>query len=196
MALRKKIPIRSLMAAKTVYSAYKQDLRQDFSRRCGYCDASDEFFGGFRGYQIDHFAPKSKFPEWLLRYDNLVYSCPFCNRAKSNKWVGEDKSVPNDGSNGFVDPCDPEFDNHLDRDSHGRILPKTDLGRFIVHNINLSLIRHQLVWQTQKMDDLLGELIEIQSQLNSDTEHYRAVLEEIARVAQAYREYRRNAFEA
>lgn len=196
MALRKEIPVRSVVAAKTTYRAYKADLRRDFSSRCGYCDALDEFFGGMRGYQIDHFAPKSLFPEWLLEYQNLVYSCPFCNRAKSNKWIGEDKNVPNNGSSGFIDPCDPNLDNHLDRDDHGRIRPKSDLGRYMVANLNLSLIRHQFVWQTQKLDELLGELLELQGQLSNQTEHYRSVLEEIVKVTREYREYRSRVFEA
>lgn len=195
MVLRKGLPIRSKVAAKTSYRAYKEDLRRDFSSRCGYCDALDEFFGGMRGYQIDHFAPKSLFPEWLLEYRNLVYSCPFCNRAKSNKWVGEDKSVPNDGSSGFVDPCDPDLDNHLERDGHGRICAKTELGRYMIENLNLSLIRHQFVWQAQKLDELLGELLELQERLSADTEHYRTILEEIVRVTREYREYRRRAYE-
>lgn len=196
MVLRKGVPVRSIVATKKSYRAYKEDLRRDFANRCGYCDALDEFFGGIRGYQIDHFAPKSLFPEWLLEYRNLVYSCPFCNRAKSNKWVGNEKTVPNDGSNGFVDPCDPDLDNHLERDKHGRICPKTNLGRYMITNLNLSLIRHQFVWQTQKMDELLGELLVLQERLSDDTEHYRAVLEEIVRVTREYREYRRRAFEA
>lgn len=195
MVLRKGIPARSAVAAQANYRAYKEDLRRDFSSRCGYCDALDEFFGGIRGYQIDHFAPKSLFPEWLLEYRNLVYSCPFCNRAKSNKWVGKDRSTPNDGLNGFVDPCDPDLDNHIERDSHGRIRAKTSLGRYMITNLNLTLIRHQFVWQTQKLDELLGELLELEARLSADTEHYRSVLQEIVRVTREYREYRRRAFE-
>lgn len=196
MILRKGVPVRSVVAARQSYRSYKEDLRRDFSSRCGYCDALDEFFGGIRGYQIDHFAPKSLFPEWLLEYQNLVYSCPICNRAKSNKWVGTEKTVPNDGSSGFVDPCDPDLDNHLGRDSRGRIRPKSDLGRYMIANLNLSLIRHQFVWQTQKMDELLGELLELEQRLSDDTKHYRSVVEEIVRVTREYREYRRRAFES
>lgn len=196
MTLRKRIPTRTVVPIKASYGAYKEDLRRDFAGRCGYCDGPDEFSGGFRGYQIDHFAPKSLFPEWLVKYGNLVYSCPYCNRAKSNKWVGVDKTVPNDGSSGFVDPCGPDLDNHLERDSQGRIVSRTPLGNYIVANLNLSLIRHQFVWQTQKMDDLLGELLSLMPQLSPETEHYRNVLEEIARVTREYREYRRRAYEA
>lgn len=196
MPLRLKTPARSQVEEKANYRGYKEDLREDFATRCGYCDALDEFFGGIRGYQIDHFAPQFQFPEWRTHYGNLVYSCPICNRAKSNKWIGDDKSIPNNGNEGFVDPCDPDYENHLDRDQHGRFLAKTVLGQYMIENLNLSLIRHQFIWQSQMLDKLLGELLEIEELLSGDTERYRMVSEEIIRVVRAHREYRRRAIEA
>ena len=88
LPLRHHKPVRSNVTKRAKYQLYKEDLRRDFKERCGYCDDPDEFSGGSRGYHIDHFAPKSIFPELKTEYSNLVYSCSYCNIAKSDKWIG------------------------------------------------------------------------------------------------------------
>lgn len=193
MPLREKIPSRSTVPARAHYRDYKTELRQDFSQRCGYCDTSDEFFGGERGYQIDHFAPKSQFPDLTCTYTNLVYSCPLCNRAKWNKWIGDDSSMPNNGSAGFVDPCDPAIDQHISRDGQGRIVAVTQLGEYMVFNLNLRLVRHQHVWQAQALDRLSSRLSSLRCAMGRDAPHYVALLEALVDVNAAWREYRTNA---
>ena len=127
--LRERIPVRSVVVQRANYRLHKSELRADFNARCGYCDSIDEFFGGLSGAHIDHFAPKSKFPLLVRHYDNLVYSCPFCNRAKSNKWLGDDAETPNNGREGFVDPCSEEFDTHLARRPSGGDSANEQIGR-------------------------------------------------------------------
>jgi uncharacterized protein (TIGR02646 family) len=113
-------PVRSEgVMPRTKHQAYKDELRVDFRRRCGYCDDKDVYSGGKRGFHIDHFKPKSKFDDLKTTYSNLVYSCPYCNIAKSNKWKPRV---------GFIDPCSAEYENHLLRDERGRIVPKTKRG--------------------------------------------------------------------
>ena len=140
-------PVRSDVGERSKYQLYKKELRRDFKERCGYCDDPDKFFGGIRGYHIDHFAPKSKFPELEIEYSNLVYSCPLCNRAKYNTWLGNDSTVSHNGSEGFIDPCDEEYECHLGRDGEGRILGGSELGRYMVEKLSLYLLRHAFIWQ-------------------------------------------------
>lgn len=198
MSIRKYSPTRSDVDERSNYRDYKPDLRNDFSSRCGYCDSPDEYFGGRRGFQIDHFAPLSKFPDLQLTYSNLVYSCPFCNRAKSNKWIGTDSNVPNDGSEGFVDPCCSSFETHLKRDSQGRVLANTDLGDYMIKNLKLKLLRHQYVWQAQKLSDLedrvrfLLNIIESSDSLSDNVELLKGYVE----ISSAYKIYRTCAIEA
>jgi 5-methylcytosine-specific restriction endonuclease McrA len=105
------IPARSTgQPARASYRAYKPQLRVDFAQCCGYCGDEDRFYGGLPGYQVDHFAPHSLFPALLTAYANLVYACPYCNRGKSNTWIGVDAAVSHNGEEGFVDPCLPAFD--------------------------------------------------------------------------------------
>ena len=81
--LREKRPIRSYHGEVfRTNRTNKKHLSADFGHRCAYCDDLDEYGGGYRAYHVEHFAPKEKFPELRYDYDNLLYACPWCNRAK------------------------------------------------------------------------------------------------------------------
>lgn len=196
MPLRHHTPIRSNVIKRTNYRSYKEDLRRDFKKRCGYCDDPDEFFGGIRGYHIDHFAPKSKFANLETEYSNLVYSCPFCNRAKFNTWVGIDSSDSHNGNEGFIDPCNKEYECHLDRDGEGRILGDSDLGRYMVEKLSLYLLRHAFIWQTQRLAEIRAKLRSLLDKLDSESEHYVPLLEEFVSITCAYEQYRSRAIES
>ena len=49
----------------------------------------------------------------------------FCNLSKSDKWLN---------INGFIDPCDINYDMHLERDSVGKIIPLTKNGKKLLQN--------------------------------------------------------------
>ena len=191
MPFRAGAPERSKPSESKGYRAYKPQLREDFRKRCGYCDGPDAYVGGQGGSHIDHFAPRSKFPDLENSYANLVYACPFCNRAKSNKWVGDDPAVPNDGESGFVDPCSTELDQHLGRSTGGKILGLTRLGRYLVDNLSLRLARHQFMWQLGRMGTLADELEELRQRLPVNSHVRREVLEEIADLFAEYLSYSR-----
>lgn len=71
----------------------KKHLSADFGHRCAYCDDLDEYGGGYRAYHVEHFAPKEKFPELRYDYDNLLYACPWCNRAKWDIWPSDNSKI-------------------------------------------------------------------------------------------------------
>lgn len=190
-------PVRSNVTKRAKYRFYKEELRLDFKERCGYCDDSDEFFGGIEGYHIDHFAPKSKFPQLETEYSNLVYSCRFCNGAKSSNWVGDDSSISHNGSEGFIDPCDEAYEYHLDRDAAGRILGRSKLGRYMVKELQLNLLRHQFIWQTQKLAEERAILNSLIAKLDSESEERLApLLKEFHDITCKLEWYRRRAIES
>lgn len=168
--VQKTKPIRTCTYTYRRYTSFKPYIREDFNKRCGYCDDLDIYNGGSRGYQIDHFKPHSiaRFLALKEEYSNLVYSCPFCNRAKSNKW---------EDNNGFIDPCDAEYDNHLERNSRGQIKAKTGQGRYIYKNLNLHLKRHELLWMIEKIIQQKEELIAIKKRLGSGHPRYVIIIE-------------------
>ncbi|KAA3502766.1 hypothetical protein DXM27_07320 [Rhizobium rhizogenes] len=188
--LRASIPSRSNPAQKKDYRLYKTELRADFGSRCGYCDTPDIFLGGRSVYHIDHFAPHSKFPHRKETYSNLIYACAFCNRSKSDKWVGNDPDIPNDGVIGFVDPCSSTYESHLDRDASGRFVSSTGVGAYMIAELKLSLVRHQHVWQSQRIKELRERLRVVKIAVGPKNEHYTALLEKIDELTQAYERFR------
>jgi uncharacterized protein (TIGR02646 family) len=176
-------PVRRMIGAQIRYGLYRNDLREDFIGACGYC-GDDDGRADPSTFHIDHFAPKKLFPQFELIYENLVYSCRFCNVSKSDHWIGNDPSVPNNGSEGFVDPCSEDFDVHLGRDADGRIVAKTGLGSYVVRRLKLNLIRHELLWRARKARAL-------QEDVDNLIERYRAGgkdLPEYVNMLESYRE--------
>lgn len=180
--VQKEKPIRTYTEKKSNYRLFKPFIREDFNRRCGYCDDSDSFHGGVRGYQIDHFKPHSisKFTHLKEEYHNLIYSCPFCNRAKSNKWE--------DGS-GFIDPCDKEYDKHLERNSRGQIIFKTEQGKYIHQNLNFYLKRHELIWMIEKFEEQAKEIDNSLNDLGEGHELELKILRKLRDIQNKIKEY-------
>ena len=67
---------------------FQPRLNEVFSTLCGYCE---ELCEG----QVDHFRPKSAYPELVYAWSNWILACPRCNQKKGEKWPGR----------GYVDPC-------------------------------------------------------------------------------------------
>jgi uncharacterized protein (TIGR02646 family) len=116
---------------------FHDDIRDRFSGACGYCE---EFCKG----EVDHFRPKTKYPERVYDWSNWIFACHDCNHEKGNKWP----------SYGYVDPCarskraHPE--NYFDFDViSGEIIPKKDLtdtqfrkAKTMIKHLRLNEIHH------------------------------------------------------
>lgn len=163
-SIKIKKPIRSHTGIKWITNTTnKRNLAPDFDNRCAYCDDLDKYSGGYNAYHVEHFAPKEKFGELKFTYDNLLYSCPYCNISKSNKWVGKtsDESVIED--KGFVDPCTDEYYKHLGRDDEGRIIFLTSLGEYMYFELKLFLKRHSIL---NNIDRLRDRRLALQSKID------------------------------
>lgn len=145
------------------WSEHKPDLKEDFHSHCGYCGS----FDGFRHtyYEVDHFVPKDLFREvgWIsdCQYDNLVYSCKFCNNKKWNKWPSRDINIHNKNNEWFVDPCNSDYDDHLFRTQDWRIRWKTDLWKWMVEKgfkFDERDYAIQLFWNLNEIRKLLNIL--------------------------------------
>lgn len=141
------------------YKSYKSILRSDFNERCGYCDSVDFWLGSSNSFQIDHFAPQSLFPEIIHDYRNLVYSCPYCNRSKSDKWISDDAKVNIINDEGFYDPCCDEYEQQFKRDTSGRIIPITKIGNYMYLNLKLYLERIRIIWNLERLRDIINRLL-------------------------------------
>lgn len=166
--IRRKAPIeRPNPKAVTHYREYKNDLKDDFNCRCGYCDALHDWVGGIRFYQLDHFVPKKHLSTISEHeFSNLVYSCFYCNNAKRAKWPSKDEKVHNDGKEGFVHPRNDEYIKHLNRNINGSIQPITELGNYMFKALHLHLKRHSVIWNLEKIEDALNSIQEEYDRLN------------------------------
>lgn len=129
----------------------KKRLVVDFERKCAYCDDHDHYSGGYNSYHVEHFAPKEKFKHLEFIYDNLLYSCPYCNISKSNKWIGKDEFENIVGNIGFADPCTDDYNKHLGRNEDGSIIYITEVGKYMYFELKLYLKRHQLIHNLEKI---------------------------------------------
>ena len=133
------------------YRTYKPYLRKDFKQKCGYTNCLDHWFGGSTTFQIDHFLPQSKYPDQKTKYKNLIYSCSFVNRAKSN----------DEGD--YLDPCDSDYNEHFFRTQDGKIMPfpKSKEGVYMHKKLKLYLKRYSLIWNLELLEKKMFELQEI-----------------------------------
>lgn len=145
---RIKSPVRRTNVPKrSTYSAYKDELAEDFNHRCGYTDCTDSWFGGKRTFQIDHLKPWSKYPDLKTEYSNLVYCCSYVNRAK---W--------DDDSPHYLDPCAVDYNTHFERDDNGYIIGKSEDAKYMVQKMHLNLTRYAIIWTLDKLDDIITRL--------------------------------------
>jgi uncharacterized protein (TIGR02646 family) len=100
----------------TKWREFQPHLSRVFFQLCAYCE---ELCKG----EVEHFRPKSRFPERVYEWSNWVLACHTCNQAKLEKWP----------SGGYVDPCAktaaarPEEYFRFDTKT-GEILPKRGLS--------------------------------------------------------------------
>ena len=133
------------------YSKYRDSLMDDFSQICGYC--GKHMIVSRKGFEIDHFVPVSTDCARETDYNNLVFSCFTCNRKKSKKWPTNDKNLCHDGIQGFIDPASDEFDNHLGRNSIGKIEHHSDVGQYMMYKVfKFHLRPTDIVWKCMELN--------------------------------------------
>lgn len=137
------------------YTSYRKTLRQDFNKRCGYCDSFDHY--RIKSFAIDHFIPRNP-KDFIPKiapnvYKNLVWSCSYCNLAKSNKWPTKDETISNDGNVGFIDPELKEYSELFKRNADGEIQSKNNkaIEKHIIKELKLWLPIHSRMWKLEKL---------------------------------------------
>lgn len=145
----KKIRRSENIQSSNNYLIYKEQLVKDFRDLCGYCGKNRNYF--FDNFQIDHFRPKSKYPDLKNDYNNLVLSCPICNRNKSDDWPTNDKNVYHNDSIGYVDPASKEFDKVFYRDEDGNICSNYDYGKYMITKLKFDIRPIKELWKLERL---------------------------------------------
>lgn len=154
---------------------FRNDLQTAFSGLCGYCE---EVCKG----EIDHFQPKSRFPQLVYAWSNWIWACHDCNQFKGDKWP----------AGGYVNPCAkskparPESFFTFDTTT-GEIIPKSSLtpsryakAQIMIENLGLNEEFHldkrlQWLWAISEMlrtnldiqDSTLSKLVARDTELSS-----------------------------
>jgi uncharacterized protein (TIGR02646 family) len=154
------------------YRDHQPFLRRDFLERCAYCDRTEEYLGGIESFEVEHFKPKSKFPDLICDYKNLYYACRGCNGHKSETWPSEDQIGRGQR---FADPCveDP-YVHHLREREDGTVEPLTSCGSYSNGHIRLDRqdVRKWRLLRAQSRRDLpiLTGLAHLLEQIVSSSE--------------------------
>ncbi|MES2447147.1 MAG: hypothetical protein V4546_08190 [Bacteroidota bacterium] len=155
---RDKSPVRNYVGKELKdYKGYKNPLEKDFYERCGYTFCQQAWFGGKLNFQIDHFKPKSIHPELETKYSNLVYSCSYVNRAKS-----DDLGI-------YLDPCDVDYNEHFYRDELGNIYPfeTSDSAKYMYRKLKFYLKRYSIIWMLEQLESKMERLRELIEETNN-----------------------------
>lgn len=131
-------------------SNFYRDLGRPFEYLCGYCERPciRRQPGKPASSEVDHFRPRSRFPELAFTWENLIYVCRRCNQAKGNQFPGKEPladlaiaAFSNEARNygkrfvdpseedGYVNPRDPaeRAEAYFVFNRAGEILPNPDL---------------------------------------------------------------------
>jgi uncharacterized protein (TIGR02646 family) len=117
------------------YRLFRLAVREDFHETCAYCLLSERWAAGVENFELDHFRPRAVFPQLLLNYYNLYWSCHVCNRIKHALWPSP--ALQQRGIT-FVDLCVDNFDDHFLEDPSGRWLPRTPSAEYTIDVLRLN----------------------------------------------------------
>ncbi len=195
MKVRDTLPLRRSVPTKNPtgknWSEHKPDLQEDFHQHCGYCGSYDGFRNTY--FEVDHFVPKSLFELktniTYCQYNNLVYSCKFCNNKKLAQWPSKDETIWNINNEGFVDPCDTDYDNHVYRTKNGAIRWKTDLGKWMVETgfkFDERDYSIKLLWELNQIRKNLDALTDELVNYAKGSIEYNSIYEKMEKISPTY----------
>ena len=122
------------------YSDWKDILASEGFSQCVYCAIKDHRLGGIRHFHVEHYKPKSLFPELKNTITSLYYACPICNVLKSNDWFDITDDLKD---HQYPDPSAFNYNDLFDVDNNGELKSNNNCGEYIINK--LALNRRQLL---------------------------------------------------
>lgn len=176
---------RNNIEEKSDYHDYKDDLVKDFKNICGYCGKNRKFF--YDKFEIDHFIPQKKYPQFKNNYNNLVLSCQICNRHKSDDWPTNNPEVYHDNQKGYIDPATEDFDKTFYRDDDGNIVSNFEYGKYMIEKLKFNIRPIKLLWKLGKLHstkELLREKRNSDSITKDELEYLDNIIIEIEKLTE------------
>jgi uncharacterized protein (TIGR02646 family) len=77
------------------------------------------YCSGSESAQVEHYRPKTTYPEQALTWENFLWICGICNQAKVNRF---------EAANPPINPVDDDVWAHFFIDQFGNLTPKWDIA--------------------------------------------------------------------
>jgi hypothetical protein len=136
------------------YEDWKELLAEEGAFQCVYCAINESRLGGTRIFHVEHYRPKSKFPELANIFVNLFYACPICNTFKGDDWPSE--PVEDHAVVAYPDPGRVDYNDVVSIDKNtGLVEGRNSAGRYVVERLYLN--RPQLILE-RRIDELCARL--------------------------------------
>jgi uncharacterized protein (TIGR02646 family) len=119
------------------YKDIKNQLMDKFHGHCAYCGKK---LHSNIDANIEHFKPKSIYPELEFEWSNLLLSCRECNVIKSNKFP-----IDENGSSILLNPNKDDLSKHIKQSKNGILEGISDRGKAMIEMLKLN--RESLIEQ-------------------------------------------------
>ena len=146
----------------------KEQLLKMSHGKCSYCEC--KICNGAREMHVDHFKPKKVYPDLVVEWENLLPSCSYCNRKKSDHDTGK---------NPIINPAEDNPKEYLyfkNYRYYSRSLSKDDKGMMTLDVLDLNnstekvIDRYKIGNQIQEeLKDLYDEIDGRSDLLKSNT---------------------------
>lgn len=135
-------------------------VRKAFDFCFAYCGVREDQIGA--ELDVDHFQPTSR--GGTDDFDNLICTCPACNRFKSYYWPTPESPV----SFYLLHPRNDDLKEHIMEAADGRLVGLTSRGRFHIRLLHLN--RPQLIAARQEWrgNQLMKQML-VQQAVQIDT---------------------------
>ena len=111
----------------------RQQVREHFENRCGYCQTDQALT--VTTFEVEHITPRSAGGGTV--FDNLCFACPTCNRCKSNRTVAIDPATNQEVP--LYRPNHDDWPDHFTWSDDGtEIISLTPTGRATVNALRMN----------------------------------------------------------
>ena len=148
------------------YSDWKQEVASDCGNVCVYCAILESRYGGIDNFHVEHYRPKSRFPQFKETIGNLYLACAICNRFKSDDWPAEPTQELN--APAYPDPSQWDFNGLFDVSADGIVEGKVVATKYVAEKLYLN--RPQLI-RERRFAQLRNQFAEERDQCNALMEH-------------------------
>lgn len=127
-------------------------------KKCSYCECRLEIES--KDATIDHFLPKSKYPDKIVEWENLFPSCLRCNRKKNNR------------EETIVNPCENEPREYLGIRKINRFrfkaIDSEGIGENTIDVVGLNDVERVMIPRMKEWELLEERLMDIECDLKED----------------------------